>query len=104
MRGWYRVFGGGLALATAALVLFAGESEAQQAAPTLDAPAVVGLVQAFYDQTRTFEADFHQTQFTKIYNRTERAHGRVVFKKRGIMRFDYAAPNGQVFVCDGRTL
>src|SRR4051812_33533684 len=99
MRGWYRVFGGGLALATTALVLFAGESSAQTAAaPSLDAPAVVGLVQAFYDQTTTFEADFHQTQFTKIYNRTERARGRVVFKKPGMMRFDYAAPNGQVFV------
>ncbi len=75
------------------------------AAPVaLDAPAIATLVQSFYDQTTSFEADFQQQQFTRVYNRTQRARGRVVFKKPGLMRFDYAAPNGQVFVSDGRVL
>lgn len=74
------------------------------AAPALDAPTLTTLVQAFYDQTTSFEADFAQQQFTRVYNRTQRARGRVVFKKPGLMRFDYATPNGQIFVSDGRTL
>ncbi|MFO0694883.1 MAG: outer membrane lipoprotein carrier protein LolA [Polyangiales bacterium] len=106
MRAWYGAFVGSLVLAVFGLVLGGRttDARAQAAEAPLDAAAVVGLVQSFYDQTTTFEAEFHQTQFTKIYNRTERANGRVVFKKPGMMRFDYAQPNGQVFVCDGRTL
>lgn len=73
-------------------------------AATVDAATLTGLVQAFYDQTTSFEADFQQQQFTRVYNRTQRARGRVVFKKPGLMRFDYATPNGQIFVSDGRTL
>lgn len=68
------------------------------------ASEVASLVQSFYDQTKTFQAKFRQTQFTKIYNRYERAQGRVVFKKPGKMRWDYRSPNGQVFVSDGRKL
>lgn len=70
----------------------------------LDAATVAGLVQSFYDQTTSFEAEFRQTQFLRVYSRTENARGRVVFKKPGMMRWDYAAPNGQVFVSDGRQL
>lgn len=89
----------------------AGRAQApasQQAQPegaqSLDASSLAALVQSFYDQTRTFEATFAQQQFTRAYNRTQRARGRVVFKKPGLMRFDYDAPNGQVFVSDGRVL
>ena len=61
-------------------------------------------MQSFYDQMRTIEAHFEQTRFTKLYDRTDRAHGTVVFKKPGRMRWDYDAPNGQIFVSDGQTL
>lgn len=70
----------------------------------LDAATVASLVQSFYDQTTSFEADFRQSQFLRAYSRTENARGRVVFKKPGMMRFDYASPNGQVFVSDGTRL
>lgn len=70
----------------------------------LDAAAVVGLVQAFYDQTTTLQADFQQTRYTRIYDRHDRANGKVVFKKPGKMRWDYGQPNGQVFVSDGKKL
>jgi len=84
---------------------WAAESAAQQtASPPLDARGVAALVQSFYDQTTTLTARFEQTQFTKVYNRRERASGRVVFKKPGRMRWDYDAPNGQVFVTDGEKL
>ncbi len=70
----------------------------------LSARQVAALVQSFYDQSTSFTADFRQQQYTKVHDRTERASGRVVFEKPGKMRWDYAAPNGQVFVSDGETL
>jgi outer membrane lipoprotein carrier protein len=68
------------------------------------AKEIARLVQAFYDQTRVFEAEFEQRQYTRLYDRTEEAKGKVVFKKPGKMRFDYEGTNGQVFVSDGREL
>lgn len=70
----------------------------------MDAPHVAALVQAFYDQTSSFTANFHQTRYTKIYDRYDRANGTVVFAKPGKMRWDYSRPNGQVFVSDGERL
>ncbi|MGD8826079.1 MAG: outer membrane lipoprotein carrier protein LolA [Myxococcales bacterium] len=75
-----------------------------QEEPRLDAGAVVRLVQAFYDQTTTLQADFEQTRYTRLYDRYDRARGTVVFKKPGMMRWDYDEPNGQVFVSDGKKL
>ncbi|MEM9074845.1 MAG: outer membrane lipoprotein carrier protein LolA [Myxococcota bacterium] len=72
--------------------------------PSLSAREVAALVQSFYDQTQSFQAEFNQTQYTKVYDRTERANGRVTFKKPGKMRWDYAEPNGQVFVSNGERL
>jgi outer membrane lipoprotein carrier protein len=76
---------------------------AEDGAP-LDPAVVVGLVQSFYDQTKTLQADFEQTRYTRLYDRYDRARGKVVFKKPGMMRWDYAEPNGQVFVSDGKKL
>lgn len=70
----------------------------------MTAAQVAGLVQSFYDQTTSFQANFEQEQYTKVYDRRQRSSGRVVFAKPGRMRFDYAAPNGQVFVSDGQRL
>lgn len=72
-------------------------------APT-SAEEVARLVQSFYDRTQVFEADFEQRQYTRLYDRTEEAKGKVVFKKPGKMRFDYEGENGQVFVSDGKEL
>lgn len=70
----------------------------------LDASGVVRLVQTFYDQTKTLQADFKQTRYTRLYDRYDRAEGKVVFKKPGKMRWDYDDPNGQVFVTQGDKL
>ena len=75
-----------------------------QDAERLDAAAIVTLVQTFYDQTETLQASFEQTRYTRLYDRYDRARGSVVFKKPGKMRWDYAEPNGQVFVSDGKKL
>lgn len=62
------------------------------------ADEVLALIQAFYDQADTLEADFAQIRYTRLYDRYDRAKGKVVFKKPGKMRWDYEEPNGQVFV------
>jgi len=87
------------------LALFAlgGSGVAQKSEP-LDPAVVVGLVQSFYDQTKTLQAEFEQTRYTRLYDRYDRATGKVVFKKPGMMRWDYAQPNGQVFVSNGKKL
>lgn len=80
-----------------------GSTGAQQG-EALDAAAIVTLVQTFYDQTKTLQAEFQQTRYTRLYDRYDRADGKVVFKKPGMMRWDYAQPNGQVFVSNGKKL
>jgi outer membrane lipoprotein carrier protein len=85
------------------VVLFAHAGRAQKE-KSLDARAIVTLVQTFYDQTKTLQALFEQTRYTRLYDRYDRARGAVVFKKPGKMRWDYAEPNGQVFVSDGKKL
>ena len=87
------------------LALLGSSAGAQAQGPhKLDAAGVVVLVQSFYEQTRTLQAEFEQTRYTRLYDRYDRAHGKVVFKKPGMMRWDYAKPNGQVFVSNGQKL
>ncbi len=80
------------------------------AIPTRDVPrdpradAVVARVQRFYDENPHFAATFEQTYFNKLYNTTTRSRGRVVFKRPGKMRFDYAEPARKVYVSDGSRL
>jgi outer membrane lipoprotein carrier protein len=86
-----------------AWVSWIGAAAAQEGdAP--DAAAIVTLVQTFYDQTKTLQAEFEQTRYTRLYDRYDRAKGKVAFKKPGMMRWDYAQPNGQVFVSNGKKL
>ena len=69
-----------------------------------DAAKVAALVQSFYEKADTLQASFYQTRYTRLYDRYDRAKGKVTFKKPGRMRWDYASPNGQVFVSDGKRL
>lgn len=61
-------------------------------------------VQAFYDQTKSVEAEFHQTYYNRLYDRYDRSSGTVKFRKPGKMRWDYAAPNGKIIVSNGKRL
>lgn len=77
-----------------------------QSANNNDAAAreVAARVQSFYDQTTSVSAAFFQTYVNKLYQRTERSKGRVIFKKPGKMRWNYELPNGKVIVSDGAKL
>ncbi len=97
------------ALSVIALAVVSG-SGTWAAAQTEAAPAgdparnVAAAVQAFYDQTKDVSAIFHQTYVNKLYQRTDRSSGRVVFKKPGMMRWDYDKPNGKVIASNGKRL
>ena len=93
----------GLGFALLAPLALGGGGAAQQGEP-LDSAVVVGLVQSFYDQTKTLQAEFEQTRYTRLYDRYDRAQGKVVFKKPGMMRWAYAQPNGPVVVSNGKKL
>ncbi len=68
------------------------------------AQQVVANVQAFYDQTHDFESDFTQVSRSRLSGTEQRQSGHVRFLKPGRMRFDYAAPQGNLVVSDGSTL
>ena len=77
-----------------ALMLGQTSAKAEPSAEADNARAVAAAVQAFYDQTKDVSAAFHQTYVNKLYQRTDRSSGHVVFKKPGMMRWDYDKPNG----------
>lgn len=110
-----RDFFSGLLLAAAFLGPLGAATAQPAAAPAAPAPAgrasdaaardVAAAVQSFYDQTRDVSATFFQTYVNKLYARTDRSKGHVVFKKPGKMRWDYDQPNGKVIVAgSGRLL
>jgi outer membrane lipoprotein carrier protein len=75
---------------------------APQGGPT--ATDVAARVQAFYNRTRTFQADFKQEYLIKMHNQKKTSDGRVVFEKPGKMSFTYTQPNGNRVVSDGKFL
>ncbi len=70
----------------------------------LNADQVVARVQAFYDATSDFAADFEQISRSMLSGTTQRSTGHLQFRKPGKMRFDYTTPAGNVVVSDGTTL
>jgi outer membrane lipoprotein carrier protein len=69
----------------------------------LTADQVAQRIQDFYDRTSDFQADFTQVSINRLYGQEQRA-GRVIFRKPGRMRWNYAAPNNDVIVSNGTTL
>jgi outer membrane lipoprotein carrier protein len=82
--------------------LQAGPSSSASAGPTAD--QIAARVQAFYDQTRTFQADFKQEYYIKLHDKRTTSEGHVAFEKPGKMSWKYAQPNGNRVVSDGQVL
>jgi outer membrane lipoprotein carrier protein len=104
-----------LAIATLALALappLAGRAAADEPAaaasagpvpaPAADVSAVTSQVQAFYDQSSSFQADFTQEYLIKQYGQKKLSHGHVTFKKPGKMYWRYDEPQGNRVVSDGQ--
>ncbi|MCC6648913.1 MAG: outer membrane lipoprotein carrier protein LolA [Polyangiaceae bacterium] len=81
----------------------AGPEPAASAAPAGGADEIAKKVQDFYDQTKTFQAQFKQVYKVKAYNQTKKSKGRVVFEKPGKMSWTYDN-NGNRVVSDGKLL
>ncbi|PIV24393.1 MAG: outer membrane lipoprotein carrier protein LolA [Deltaproteobacteria bacterium CG_4_8_14_3_um_filter_45_9] len=64
---------------------------------------VLKEIQNRYEKTNDFEANFIQEYIGKVMKQPNRGEGKVYFKKRGMMRWDYTVPN-QKFLSDGHTL
>jgi outer membrane lipoprotein carrier protein len=71
---------------------------------TVMAPEVKALVdrmQAFYEKTKDFKAEFRQDYLYKAFKRTVTSTGTVIYKKPGKMRWDYVKP-ARTFVLMGQ--
>ncbi len=64
---------------------------------------VLNEIQNRYEKTGDFEASFIQEYIGKVMKQPNRGEGKVYFKKRGMMRWDYTVPN-QKLLSDGHTL
>ncbi|MEZ4390031.1 MAG: outer membrane lipoprotein carrier protein LolA [Polyangiales bacterium] len=89
--------------ATATPAATASPANAPGQNPADPARNIAQQIQAFYDRTTDFQADFVQVSRNRLYGE-ERRTGQVVFRKPGRMRWNYNAPSGDVIVSDGRTL
>jgi outer membrane lipoprotein carrier protein len=68
-----------------------------------DVKSAVDQMQKFYEETRDFEAVFHQTYTYKSFGRATKASGKVRFlKANASMRWDYLKPDEKVFVIAGK--
>lgn len=72
--------------------------------PTGEAsPSVLEEIQNRYEKTSDFEAGFLQEYIGKVMRQSQKGEGKVFFKKKGMMRWDYKVPN-QKIISDGQTL
>ncbi len=72
------------------------------ASPSLS--VVVERLQKNYDQARDFRARFSQRLTSAAFSRTRVATGEVVFKKPGLMRWDYDKPQSTMFLSTGQVM
>lgn len=67
------------------------------------AQVVLTEIQNQYEKTNDFEANFSQEYIGKVMRQSQKGEGKVYFKKKGMMRWDYRLPN-QKIISDGQTL
>ena len=65
--------------------------------------SVLTEIQKRYEGTKDFEANFLQEYVGKVMKQHLKQEGKVYFKKKGMMRWDYRVPD-QKFISDGSTL
>jgi outer membrane lipoprotein carrier protein len=64
---------------------------------------VLNEIQNRYEKTNDYESNFIQEYIGKVMRQPNRGEGKVYFKKKGMMRWDYTVPN-QKLISDGHTL
>jgi outer membrane lipoprotein carrier protein len=91
-----RAFVGSIAFILFNLIFIPGASAAS-------GQAVLTEIQTRYENTNDLEANFLQEYIGKVMRQPNRGEGKVYFKKKGMMRWDYRIPNQQL-ISDGQTL
>jgi outer membrane lipoprotein carrier protein len=71
------------------------------AAESAAAKELVDRVQAFYDKTTSFRADFSQEFVATLHNKKTASNGSVAFLKPGKMSWRYTSPAGNRIVSNG---
>jgi outer membrane lipoprotein carrier protein len=69
----------------------------------MESQTVLTEIQNRYEKTQDLEASFVQEYIGKVMRQPQQSEGKVYFKKRGMMRWDYKVPD-QKLISDGRTL
>ena len=64
---------------------------------------VLSEIQSRYENTNDFEANFLQEYIGKVMKIPQKGEGKVYFKKKGMMRWDYRVPN-QKLISNGQVL
>ena len=75
------------------------DKKAQPLAP--EVKQLVQRVQAFYEKTQDFTADFEQRYTYTASKRKQTSTGKVTYKKPALMRWEYAGPSARTFVLAG---
>ncbi|MBN2716439.1 MAG: outer membrane lipoprotein chaperone LolA [Deltaproteobacteria bacterium] len=71
----------------------------------MSATQIVDKVQSFYEGIDDYKARFVQTTAHKMFpGKFQRAYGTVMFKKGGLMRWEYTRPEKKLFIYDGMIL
>ena len=78
-------------------------SQPTAAPQTVSVTDVIARLQARYDATAGFRADFTQEVTSATLGQTVKSHGQVFFKKPGRMRWEFSEP-AQTLVSDGTFL
>jgi outer membrane lipoprotein carrier protein len=80
--------------------VFAADAGVSPAKPAMapDVKELVDRMQAFYEKTKDFTADFRQDYLYKAFKRTQTSSGKVIFQKPAKMRWDYEKPTAKTFV------
>jgi outer membrane lipoprotein carrier protein len=81
--------------------LDAGVAAVQKPVMTPAVKTLVERMQQFYETTNDFGADFRQDYSYTLSKRTQTSTGTVIFRKPGLMRWDYAKPSAKTFVLAG---
>ena len=87
---------GGMTPALAALCAVFVTASAAPPSPSVD--EVVRRMQSFYEKAHDLSAHFVQTYENRGFHQTLQSEGHFVFKKPGMIRFDYETPEPKFFV------
>jgi outer membrane lipoprotein carrier protein len=87
-----------------ALLLAMATAPAPKAPKPDPAAELVAKVQKHYEKLQDFSAEFTQIYTRVALSRTSESRGKLMLKKPGMMRWEYAKPEPKLWIADGSQL